>query len=91
MSNLNPTLQITIKICLEDESRIDDIPQVFDVENTFLTTHYSEDEGRKTVFQSSTKKTLGLVVFRQSSIKTRVGPYARVLARASGRTLRLIS
>jgi hypothetical protein len=51
MSNLNPTLQITIKFCLEDESRIDDIPQVFDVENTFLTAPYSEDEVRKTVFQ----------------------------------------
>jgi hypothetical protein len=34
-----------------DESRIDDISQVSDEENTFLTAPYSEDYVRKTVFQ----------------------------------------
>jgi hypothetical protein len=42
-----------------DESRIDDIPQVSQEENTFLTAPYSEEEVKKAVFQMKHNKAPG--------------------------------
>jgi hypothetical protein len=42
-----------------DESRTDDIPQVSDAENNFLTAEYSEEEVRKAIFQIEHNKAPG--------------------------------
>ena len=42
-----------------DESRIDDIPQIFVEENNFLTAPYSEEEIKKAVFQMEHNKAPG--------------------------------
>jgi hypothetical protein len=42
-----------------DESRTEDIPQVPDVENNFLTAEYSEEEVRKAIFQMEHNKAPG--------------------------------
>jgi hypothetical protein len=42
-----------------DESRTDDIPQVSDAENNFLTAEYSEEEVRKAIFQMEHNKAPG--------------------------------
>ena len=42
-----------------DESRTDDIPQVSDDENAFLTAPFTEEEVRKAVFQMEHNKALG--------------------------------
>jgi hypothetical protein len=42
-----------------DESQTDDIPQVSAAENNFLTTDYSEEEVRKTIFQMENNKAPG--------------------------------
>jgi hypothetical protein len=34
-----------------DEARTDDIPQVFDVKNNFVTAAYSKEEVRKAIFK----------------------------------------
>jgi hypothetical protein len=52
-----------------DESRTDDITQVFDAENNFFTAEYSEDEVRKTIFKWNTTKHRVRMVFQQSFTK----------------------
>ena len=42
-----------------DETRTDDIPQVSDEENVLLTAPYSEEEVKKTVFQTEHNKAPG--------------------------------
>ena len=42
-----------------DETRIDDIPQVSEEENTFLISPFSEEEVRKAVFLMEHNKTPG--------------------------------
>jgi hypothetical protein len=42
-----------------DESRTDDIPQVSDAKNNFLTAEYSEEEVRKAIFQMEQNKAPG--------------------------------
>jgi hypothetical protein len=42
-----------------DESQKDDIPQVSDAENNFLTAEYTEEEVRKAIFQMEHNKALG--------------------------------
>jgi hypothetical protein len=42
-----------------NEARTEDIPQVSDVTNNFLTAPYSEDIVRKTIFQMEYNKSPG--------------------------------
>ena len=42
-----------------DESRIEDIPQVYNEENAFLTTPFTEDEIKKAIFQMEHNKAPG--------------------------------
>jgi hypothetical protein len=52
------------------ESQSDDIPQVSDMENEYLTDNFSQEEVRATIFQMEHNKHLDLVVSLQSFIRS---------------------
>jgi hypothetical protein len=54
---------------LFDETRTNDIPQVSQAENDFLTSLYTEEEVRKVAFQMEHNKALVLIAFQLNFIR----------------------